>query len=60
MRSNWSKLILMSGTTLGWLLYHMATAAESPGLELAVVQHSLLACALIGLAGSLATLASER
>jgi hypothetical protein len=57
--SKWSKLMLMSGVTSGLLLYEMATASESPRMELAFVQYSLLACALIGLLGSLVMLASE-
>jgi hypothetical protein len=59
-RSKWPKPILMSGITSGWLLYHMATATESPGPELAFVQYSLLACALLGLVGSLLMLALEK
>ncbi|KRR18526.1 hypothetical protein CQ14_24295 [Bradyrhizobium lablabi] len=59
MNSKWAKLMLMSGATSGWLLYEMATASESPRMELAFVQYSLLACALIGLLGSLVMLASE-
>jgi hypothetical protein len=57
--SKWAKLMLMSGITSGWLLYEMATASEAPRLELAFVQYSLLACALIGLVGSLVMFASE-
>ena len=45
MNSKWAKLMLMSGITSGWLLYEMATASESPPVELAFVQYSLLACA---------------
>lgn len=59
MNSKWAKLMLMSGITSGWLLYEMATASESPRVELAFVQYSLLACALIGLVGSLVMFASE-
>ena len=59
MNSKWAKLMLMSGVTSGLLLYEMATASESPRMELAFVQYSLLACALIGLLGSLVMLASE-
>jgi hypothetical protein len=58
--SKWPKLMLMSGITSGWLLYQMATATEAPGPELAFVQYSLLACALIGLVGPLVMLASEK
>jgi hypothetical protein len=59
-KSKWPKLILMCGITSGWLLYAMATATESPGPELAFVQYGLLACALIGLVGSLVMLAAEK
>ncbi|MEH2627208.1 hypothetical protein V1292_005263 [Bradyrhizobium sp. AZCC 1719] len=55
-----AKLILMSGITSAWLLYEMATATEAPGRALAILQYGLLACALIGLIGSLVMLASEK
>ncbi len=60
MNSKWPKLMLMSGITSAWLLYEMATATEAPGRPLAILQYGLLACALIGLVGSLAMLASEK
>ena len=60
MNSKWPKLMLMSGITSAWLLYEMATATEAPGRALAILQYGLLACALIGLVGSLAMLASEK
>ena len=37
----------------------MAKATEAPSRALAILQYGLLACALIGLVGSLAMLASE-
>jgi hypothetical protein len=52
--------MLMSGITSAWLLYEMATAAEAPSRALAILQHGLLACALIGLVGSLVMSASEK
>jgi len=52
--------MLISGITSAWLLYEMATATEAPGRALAILQYGLLACALIGLIGSLAMLASEK
>jgi len=58
--SKWPKLMLMSGITSGWLLYEMTTATEAPSRALAILQYSLLACALIGLVGSLVMLASEQ
>jgi len=58
--SKWPKLMLMSGITSGWLLYEMTTATEASRRALAILQYSLLACALIGLVGSLVMLASEQ
>jgi hypothetical protein len=58
--SKWAKPMLMSGITSAWLLYEMATATETPSRALAILQYGLLACALIGLVGSLAMLASEK
>ena len=52
--------MLMSGITSAWLLYDMATATEAPSRARAILQYGLLACALIGLVGSLAMLASEK
>jgi hypothetical protein len=47
----------MGGITSAWLLHDMATATEATGRALAILQHGLLACALIG---SLAMLASAK
>ena len=52
--------MLMSGITSVWLLYEMATATEAPSRALAILQYGLLACARIGLVGSLVMLASEK
>ena len=60
MSSKWPKLMLMSGITSARLLDEMATAAGSPGRALAILQYGLVACALIGLVGSLVMLASEK
>ena len=60
MNSKWPKVMLMSGVTSAWLLYDMATATEAPSPALAVLQYGLLACALVGLVGSLVMLASEK
>ena len=60
MNSKWPKLVLMSGITSAWLLYEMATAAEAPSRALAILQYGLLACALVGLVGSLVMWASEK
>lgn len=60
MNSKWPKLMLMSGITSAWLLYEMAIATEAPSRALAILQYGLLACALIGLVGPPAMLASEK
>jgi hypothetical protein len=57
--SKWPKLMLISGITSVWPLHEMATATETPSRVLAILQYGLLAGALIGLVGSLVTLASE-
>ena len=51
------KVMLMGGITPAWLLYDMATATKPPSRGLAVL---LLACALVGLIGSLGMPASEK
>ena len=53
MYRKWPKLMLMSGITSAWLLYEMATATDAPSRAPAILQYGLLACALIGLVGSL-------
>ena len=59
MNSKWPKVMLMSGLTSAWLLYDIATATEVPRQAVAVLQYGLLACALIGLIGSIVMAASE-
>jgi hypothetical protein len=53
LNSNWPKVMLMSAATSAWLIYDMTTATETSRPAVAVLQYVLLACALIGLAGSL-------
>jgi hypothetical protein len=55
----WPKLMPMSGITSAWLLYEMAMATEAPepGAGDPAI-YGLLACALIGLIGSLVMRAS--
>ena len=60
MYSKWPKLMLICGFTSAWLLYEMATATEAPSRAPAILQSRLLACALIGLVGSLVMPASEK
>jgi hypothetical protein len=52
--------MLMSTATSAWLIYDIATATEAPRRALAILQYCLLACALIGLAGSLVMFASQK
>ena len=60
MNSKWPKIMLMSGATSAWLLYDIATASEAPRQAVAVLQYGLLACALIGLVGSIVMAASDK
>jgi hypothetical protein len=43
----------------GVAYYDTATAIEAPSQAVAILQYALLACALLGLAGSLAMYASQ-
>lgn len=60
MNGKWPKVMLMSGVTSAWLLYDIATATEAPRQAVAILQYALLACALVGLIGSIVMAASER
>jgi len=59
MNSKWPKVMLMSGVTSAWLLYDIATATEAPRQAVAMLQYGLLACAVIGLVGSIVMAASD-
>jgi hypothetical protein len=52
--------MLMSAATSAWLLYDMASATEAPSPAVTALQSVLLACSLIGLAGSLVMYASQK
>jgi hypothetical protein len=58
--SKWPRVMLLSAVTACWLLYDIATATEAPRTELAFLQYSLLACALVALVGSAVMYATER
>ena len=58
--SKWPKVMLMSGLTSAWLLYDIATATEAPRQAVAILQYALLACAVIGLIGSIMMAAQEK
>jgi len=60
MNGKWPKVMLMSGLTSAWLLYDMATATEVPRQAVAILQCGLLACAVIGLVGSIVMAAQEK
>lgn len=60
MDGKWPKVMLMSGLTSAWLLYDIATATEAPRQAVAVLQYGPLACALIGLVGSVVMDAQEK
>jgi hypothetical protein len=60
MNGKWPKAMLMSGLTSAWLLYGMATATEVPRQAVAILQYGLLACAVIGLVGSIVMAAQEK
>lgn len=60
MKSKWPKVMLISTVTSGWLLYDITTATEAPRLALAILQHALLACALVALVGSVVMHATDQ
>jgi hypothetical protein len=60
MNGKWPKVMLMSGLTSAWLLYDMATATDVPRQAVAILQYGLLACAVIGLVGSIVMAAQEK
>jgi hypothetical protein len=49
LNGKWAKLMPMSAF---WLIYGIAAATEAPSQAVAVLQYSLLACALFGPVGS--------
>ena len=59
MNGKWPRVMLMSGLTSAWLMFNIANATEAPRQAVAVLQYGLLACALIGLVGSIVMAASE-
>ena len=60
MSSKWPRIMLVSAATAIWLLYDLTTAAEAPRLPLAILQYSLLTCALVALVGSAVMYATDR
>lgn len=60
MSGKWPKVMLTSGLTSAWLLYDIATATETPRQAVAMLQYGLLACALVGLIGSVVMATQEK
>ena len=60
MNVKWSRLMLMSAATSAWLLYDIATSSEALRQAVAVLQYGLLACALVGLIGSIVMAATTK
>jgi hypothetical protein len=58
--SKWPNVMLPSAITSLSLLYDITTATEAPRLALAILQYSLLICALIALVGSAVMHATDR
>ena len=57
--SKWGKWALINAAVAAWVVYDMTTATEVPRQAVMILQYVLLACALIGLAGSVAKCLSE-
>jgi hypothetical protein len=55
----WPRVMLMSAATSAWLIYDICTATEAPSQAVAILQYFLLACAVIGLVGSLLMFAAQ-
>ena len=57
--SKWGKWALINAAFAAWIVYDMTTATEVPRQAVMILQYVLLACALFGLAGSVAKCLSE-
>ena len=56
----YGRMALITAAVSAWLIYDMATATEVPRQAVMILQYVLLAGALIGLAGSLVKLMSQK
>jgi hypothetical protein len=56
----WGKLALINAAVSAWIVYDLSTATEAPRQAVMVMQYAFLTLSLIGLAGSLFKLASEK
>ena len=57
--SKWGKWALINAAVAVWIVYDIATGTEAPRQAVLILQYVLLACALFGLAGSVAKYLSE-
>ena len=57
--NRWPRVMLMSGVTAAWLIYDLTTATEPPRQAVAILEYALLACAVVGLFGSLLMMATS-
>ena len=60
MNGRWPKVMLMSGATAACLIYDISSTTQAPRLALAFLQYGLLACALLGFAGSVVMFATGK
>ena len=56
----WQKIMLLSVGTLALNFYDMATRTEAPSQAVAILEYVFVGCALVGLAGALVMLASQK
>lgn len=56
----YGRMALITAAVSAWLIYDMATATVVPRQAVTILQYVLLADALIGLAGSLVKLMSQK
>ena len=59
-KGKWARTAVLTAAVAAWQIYDMSTATEAPRQALLIMQYILLALALIGLAGSLVMLASQK
>jgi hypothetical protein len=57
--SKWGKWALINAAVAVWIVYDITTATEAPRQAVLILQYVLLACALLGLAGSVVKYMSE-
>jgi hypothetical protein len=58
-KSKWAKWTLVNLVVAAWLIYDITSATEAPSQALAILQYFLLACALLGLVGSVVKYMSD-